>query len=59
MAKGNLINKKIWAEYSKKGQDSVNNPKNMGEITQEQDDEMDCKLSVADFGADSCGDAVR
>lgn len=59
MAKGNLINKNIWAEYSKKVQDSMNNPKNMGEITSEQAEAMGCKLIVADFGAESCGDAVR
>jgi NifU-like protein len=37
----------------------MNNPQNMGEITQEQADEMGAKLIVADFGAESCGDAVR
>ena len=31
----------------------------MGEIRQEEADEMDAKLIVADFGAESCGDAVR
>ena len=31
----------------------------MGEITQEKADEMGAKLIVADFGAESCGDAVR
>jgi NifU-like protein len=37
----------------------MNNPQNMGEITEEQANEMGCKLVVADFGAESCGDAVR
>jgi NifU-like protein len=37
----------------------MNNPQNMGEITQEQADKMGAKLIVADFGAESCGDAVR
>jgi NifU-like protein len=37
----------------------MNNPKNMGEITTEQAEEMGGKLIVADFGAESCGDAVR
>ena len=59
MAKNNLINQNIWAEYSKKVQDSMNNPRNMGEITEEQANAMGCKLIVADFGAEACGDAVR
>ena len=37
----------------------MNNPKNMGEITEEQAKEMGAQLIVADFGAESCGDAVR
>jgi NifU-like protein len=37
----------------------MNNPQNMGEITEEQAEEMNAKLIVADFGAESCGDAVR
>ena len=37
----------------------MNNPKNMGEITEEQAEAMGAKLIVADFGAESCGDAVR
>ena len=40
MAKNNLINQNIWAEYSKKVQDSMNNPRNMGEITEEQANAM-------------------
>jgi NifU-like protein len=37
----------------------MNNPQNMGEITKEQADAMGAELIVADFGAESCGDAVR
>jgi len=37
----------------------MNNPQNMGEITKEQAAEMGAELIVADFGAESCGDAVR
>ena len=37
----------------------MNNPKNQGEITQEEVDAHGNKLIVADFGAESCGDAVR
>ncbi|MEA2048952.1 MAG: iron-sulfur cluster assembly scaffold protein [Campylobacterota bacterium] len=54
-----LIGGTIWDEYSNKVSDLMNNPQNMGEITQEQADEMGAKLIVADFGAESCGDAVR
>jgi len=54
-----LIGGTIWDEYSNKVTDLMNNPKNMGEITQEQADEMGARLIVADFGAESCGDAVR
>jgi len=55
----NLIGGTIWDEYSKKVTDLMNNPRNMGEITEEQAKEMGAKLVVADFGAESCGDAVR
>ena len=49
MAKNNLINQNIWAEYSKKVQDSMNNPRNMGEITEEQAKKLlvqDCKKAI-------------
>lgn len=59
MAKNDLIGGSIWEEYSQKVQDLMNNPKNMGEITEEQAKNMGGKLIVADFGAESCGDAVR
>ncbi len=59
MAKNDLIGGSIWEEYSQKVQELMNNPKNMGEITEEEAKEMGCKLIVADFGAESCGDAVR
>jgi len=54
-----LIGGTIWDEYSDKVTSLMNNPQNMGEITQEQADEMGATLIVADFGAESCGDAVR
>ena len=54
-----LIGGTIWDEYSQKVTDLMNNPKNMGEITEEQAEAMGAKLIVADFGAESCGDAVR
>lgn len=54
-----LIGGTIWDEYSQKVCELMNNPKNMGEITEEQANAMGAKLIVADFGAESCGDAVR
>lgn len=54
-----LIGGTIWDEYSNKVTELMNNPKNMGEITEEEAEAMGAKLIVADFGAESCGDAVR
>jgi len=54
-----LIGGTIWDEYSNKVTNLMNNPQNMGEITEEQASDMNAKLIVADFGAESCGDAVR
>ncbi len=59
MAFNDLIGGSIWDEYSQKVQDLMNNPRNMGEITEEEAEKMGGKLIVADFGAESCGDAVR
>ena len=59
MGMDSLIGGTIWDEYSQKVTDLMNNPQNMGEITEEQAEEMGGKLIVADFGAESCGDAVR
>lgn len=59
MAKNTLIGGSIWDEYSQKVQNLMNNPKNMGQITEEEAAAMDGRLIIADFGAESCGDAVR
>jgi NifU-like protein len=59
MAKNDLIGGSLWDEYSDKVTTLMNNPQNQGEITQEQVDANGHKLIVADFGAESCGDAVR
>lgn len=59
MGLDNLVGGTIWDEYSNKVTDLMNNPKNMGEITTEDAEAMGGKLIVADFGAESCGDAVR
>ncbi len=55
----NLIGGTIWDKYSQKVTNLMNSPQNMGEITQEEADKMGARLIVADFGAESCGDAVR
>jgi NifU-like protein len=54
-----LIGGSIWDEYSQKVQDRMNHPLHMGEFTEEDAAAKNAKLIVADFGAESCGDAVR
>jgi NifU-like protein len=54
-----LVGGTIWDEYSQKVQDRMNNPLHMGEFTEEDAEKANAKLIVADFGAESCGDAVR
>jgi NifU-like protein len=57
MARDSLIGGALWEEYSQEVQRRMNDPKNMGEITPEEAGEN--RLVIADFGAESCGDAVR
>ncbi|OQX74377.1 MAG: iron-sulfur cluster assembly scaffold protein NifU [Campylobacteraceae bacterium 4484_4] len=59
MGLNSLIGGSIWDEYSQNVQERMNNPKHMGELTEEDAQKMGGKLIVADFGAESCGDAVR
>ncbi len=59
MAKSDLLGGSLWDEYSDKVTTLMNNPLNQGEITEEQAAANGHKLIVADFGAESCGDAVR
>ncbi|EAL7594647.1 iron-sulfur cluster assembly scaffold protein NifU [Campylobacter jejuni] len=59
MGKNSLIGGSIWDEYSQKVQDRMNNPQHMGEFSEEDAKVRNAKLIVADFGAESCGDAVR
>ncbi|WP_200762995.1 iron-sulfur cluster assembly scaffold protein [Nitrosophilus alvini] len=59
MAKHDLIGGSIWEEYSQKVQDLMNNPRNKGELTEEDAKRLGGQLIVADYGAESCGDAVR
>jgi NifU-like protein len=59
MARNDLVQGNVWEQYSQKVQDRMNNPVAMGELTQEDAKRLGGKLIVADFGAESCGDAVR
>lgn len=59
MARDDLIGGALWEEYSTEVQRRMNDPVNMGEITAEEAESADGKLIIADFGAESCGDAVR
>jgi NifU-like protein len=59
MAKNGLLGASLWEAYSNKVTTLMNNPKHQGEITQEEADAHGNKLIVADYGAESCGDAVR
>ena len=59
MAKGDLISGSIWDEYSDIVTDRMNNPRHQGEIKEEEAEALNADLIVADFGAESCGDAVR
>lgn len=57
MARDDLIGGALWEEYSHEVQRRMDAPTNMGEITEDQ--KGDNELIIADFGAESCGDAVR
>lgn len=59
MAKNDLVSGSIWDEYSNQVVNRMNSPQHQGEITEERAKELGAKLIVADFGAESCGDAVR
>ncbi|WP_297432351.1 iron-sulfur cluster assembly scaffold protein [Sulfurimonas sp.] len=59
MAKDDLLGASLWDAYSNKVTTLMNNPQHQGEITPEEAKAHGNKLIVADFGAESCGDAVR
>ncbi len=59
MAKDDLLGASLWDAYSNKVTTLMNNPRYQGEITPEEAEAHGNKLIVADFGAESCGDAVR
>lgn len=59
MAKNDLLGASLWDAYSNKVTTLMNNPQHQGEITEEEAASHGNRLIVADFGAESCGDAVR
>ena len=59
MAKNNLIGGALWEQYSNKVSERMNNPRHLGEITEDDAKAANAKLITADWGAEACGDAVR
>ena len=59
MAKNDLLGGALWDAYSKKVAQRMDNPTHLGVITEEDAKAKNAKLIVADYGAESCGDAVR
>jgi len=59
MAKNDMLGESLWDAYSNKVTTLMNNPQHQGEIFPEEVEAHGTKLIVADFGAESCGDAVR
>ena len=59
MPKNKLIGGALWELYSQKVNERMRNPNNMGELTEEDAKRLGGKLVIADYGAESCGDAVR
>jgi NifU-like protein len=59
MAKNDLIGGALWEQYSAKVSERMNDPRHRGEISEDEAKAMGARLIVADWGAESCGDAVR
>ena len=59
MAKADILGDSLWDAYSNKVTTLMNNPQHQGELFENEVEERGNKLIVADFGAESCGDAVR
>ncbi len=59
MAKADILGDSLWDAYSDKVTTLMNNPLHQGELFQGEVEKRGHKLIVADFGAESCGDAVR
>jgi len=59
MGRNDLITGNVWEQYSNKVIERMNNPKFLGEFSEEDAKKRGAKLIVADFGSEACGDAVR
>jgi NifU-like protein len=59
MAKNDLIGGSLWEQYSAKVSERMNDPRHRGEISEAEAKALEARLIVADWGAESCGDAVR
>jgi len=59
MAKNDLIGGELWEQYSNKVAERMNNPRNFGDLTEADAQEMGGRLVIANEGAESCGDTVR
>ncbi|GMB96424.1 iron-sulfur cluster assembly scaffold protein [Helicobacter sp. NHP22-001] len=59
MGKNNLLGGALWDAYSKEVSRRMDNPTHLGVLTEEDAKARGAKLIVADYGAESCGDAVR
>ncbi len=59
MAKADILGDSLWDAYSDKVTTLMNNPRHQGELFEKEVKERGNELIVADFGAESCGDAVR
>ncbi len=59
MAKADILGDSLWDAYSNKVTTLMNNPRHQGELFEKEVQERGNELIVADFGAESCGDAVR
>jgi len=59
MGRNDLITGNVWEQYSNKVIERMNNPKYLGEFSEEDAKKRNAKLVVADFGSEACGDSVR
>jgi NifU-like protein len=59
MAKNDLVGGALFDQYSNKVNERMDNPLFRGEIREDDAEKLNADLVVADFGAESCGDAVR
>ncbi|WP_024791627.1 iron-sulfur cluster assembly scaffold protein NifU [Lebetimonas sp. JS032] len=59
MGRNDLITGNVWEQYSNKVIERMNNPKFLGEFSEEDAKKRGAKLVVADFGSEACGDSVR